>query len=307
MCRAINVLSLFDGISCGQLALERAGIPVKTYYASEIKECAMKVTQQNYPNTVQVGDVTKWETWNIPWGEIDLLIGGSPCQDFSTANKERKGLEGSKSSLFYCYYEILQHLKRINPKCRFLLENVRMEKRWENLLSDMLGVRPAVIDSKDFCAMLRYRLYWFDFKVKRMGLLPLYRSDIFPYTPSKLKLADILESGYTDREKQLTLMRRSYVALTNNAGEVYPSFHKRIANAFMPVCYTEPDYNLQSARMHTQIEMERLQTIPDGYTSCISWRDASDCIGDGWTVEVIAHIFKGLKEYLQNESDATNK
>lgn len=128
----MNVLSLFDGMSCGQQALERAGFKVDNYFASEIKPHAIKVTQHNYPNTIQLGDVTKINAKDLP--KIDLLIGGSPCQDFSSANKEKKGLEGIKSGLFY---EYLRLLKETNPKY-FLLENVAMDDKSYSIISHLL-------------------------------------------------------------------------------------------------------------------------------------------------------------------------
>lgn len=138
----MNVLSLFDGISCGQIALERAGIKVDKYFASEIKDIAIKVTQSNYPNTIQLGDVTKLDASTLP--KIDLLIGGSPCQNFSSANLNyRDGLDGEKSSLFYQYYRLL---KELNPKY-FLLENVRMKKDQEAIINNLLGVKPIAIIS----------------------------------------------------------------------------------------------------------------------------------------------------------------
>lgn len=142
MSKGINVLSLFDGMSCGQIALERAGIKVNQYFASEIKPHAIKVTQHNYPNTIQLGDVTKVKATDLP--KIDLLIGGSPCQDFSIANKERKGLQGVKSGLFF---EYLRLLKECNPKY-FLLENVAMKPKDMELISQYLGTYPVNINSE---------------------------------------------------------------------------------------------------------------------------------------------------------------
>ena len=150
----MNVLSLFDGISCGQIALERAGIKVDNYYASEIKDIAIKVTQLHYPNTIQLGDVRNIKAEDLP--KIDLLIGGSPCQDFSNANRNKDGLEGEKSGLFYQYLRLLHELK---PRY-FLLENVAMKKEERKRISDMLGVEPILINSNLVSAQNRKRLYW---------------------------------------------------------------------------------------------------------------------------------------------------
>jgi DNA-cytosine methyltransferase len=150
----MNVLSLFDGMSCGQIALNKLGINYENYFASEIKPHAMAVTQSNFPNTHQVGDVTKLSANNLP--NIDLLIGGSPCQDFSRANRVQKGADGEKSGLFWEYVRLLKELK---PKY-FLLENVRMKKEWQDLISEELGVQPIRINSSLVSGVLRDRFYW---------------------------------------------------------------------------------------------------------------------------------------------------
>lgn len=124
----ITVLSLFDGISCGMIALERACIKVDKYYASEIEFNAIAVSKRNYPNIIQLGDVTKWRDWDIDWSKIDLLIGGSPCQGFSSSGKELN-FKDPRSKLFFEYNDILNHIKSINPEVKFLLENVKMKKR----------------------------------------------------------------------------------------------------------------------------------------------------------------------------------
>ena len=194
----MNVLSLFDGFSCGQIALERAGVKVDNYYASEIKKHAIKVTMDNYPNTIQLGDVTKikyengvlyTENGNFNVGKIDLLIGGSPCQDFSNANRNVTGLDGKKSSLFY---EYLRLLKEINPTY-FLLENVKMKKEHEEKINEMMGVEPILIDSKLICGALRKRNYWTN--------IP----NVQQPTDKNIKLNDVLDCGYCNMDKARTL------------------------------------------------------------------------------------------------------
>ena len=160
----INVLSLFDGMSCGQIALNRAGIKVNKYYASEIDKPAITVTQHNYPNTIQLGDVTKWREWDIDWSNIDLLIGGSPCQGFSFAGKQLN-FDDHRSKLFFVFVDILNHIKQHNPNVKFLLENVRMKQEYENTITDTLGVYPVFINSSLVSAANRPRLYWVNWKV----------------------------------------------------------------------------------------------------------------------------------------------
>lgn len=155
----MNILSLFDGISVGYLALQRAGIEVNKYYASEIDKYAMQISERNYPDIIRLGDVQDWERWDIEWDSIDLLIGGSPCQGFSFAGKQLN-FEDERSRLFFKYVDILNHLRTVNPNIKFLLENVRMKKEYQDVMSSYLGVQPVMIDSALVSAQRRKRLYW---------------------------------------------------------------------------------------------------------------------------------------------------
>lgn len=152
-----NVLALFDGMSCGQIALGRAGITYDNYYASEIDKYAMKVTMANYPNTKQIGSVTEVDVTTLP--KISLIIGGSPCQGFSNAGKGLN-FDDPRSKLFFEYVRILNEVKRINPEVKFLLENVKMKKEWQDIISEQLGVQPIEINSALVSAQNRKRLYW---------------------------------------------------------------------------------------------------------------------------------------------------
>jgi site-specific DNA-cytosine methylase len=155
----MKVLSLFDGISAGQLALQRAGIAVDAYYASEIDKYAISVTDKNFPNTIQLGDITKWREWDVPWGEIDLVIGGSPCQGFSFAGKQLN-FDDPRSALFFVFVDICHRVADENPKMRFMLENVRMKKEYQDVITGYFGVEPIAINSSLVSAQNRYRLYW---------------------------------------------------------------------------------------------------------------------------------------------------
>ena len=157
--RKINVLSLFDGLSCGRVALQRAGIPVNKYYASEIDKYAIMITQKNFPDTVQLGDVTKWEDWDIDWSSIDLLIGGNPCVSWSVAGKQL-GTEDPRGQLLFDYVDILHHIQKYNPNVKFLVENVKMKQEFQDIFSDMLGVQSVEINSALLSAQNRKRLYW---------------------------------------------------------------------------------------------------------------------------------------------------
>lgn len=270
----MNVLSLFDGMSCGQIALDKLGIKVDNYFASEIKDHAIKVTQHNYPNTIQLGDITKLNGYDLP--EIELLIGGSPCQDFSQANRKREGLLGIKSKLFY---EFVRILKETKPKY-FLLENVKMKKEYKEVISKILGVEPIEINSKLISAGMRNRLYWTNIPNVTV--------------PKKLdiKLQDILTSGYTTKEKAYCLLESESRPQKTN----WKRFRRWRKKGFVNIVFTSADLNLFKNRILNQTELERLQTVPDGYTSILSRNEAACLLGDGWTVDVIAHIFKNIKQ-----------
>tara|TARA_R110000823_G_scaffold2472_1_gene10035 strand:+ start:88 stop:927 length:840 start_codon:yes stop_codon:yes gene_type:complete len=268
----MNVLSLFDGMSCGQIALDKLGIKVDNYFASEIKPHAIKVAQHNYPNTQQVGDITKLNGYNLP--KIDLLIGGSPCQDFSRANRKIEGLEGVKSGLFYEYVRLLKETK---PKY-FLLENVKMKKEHQDVISEVLGVEPININSKLISAGMRNRLYWTN--------IP----NIKPPDKVDVKLKDILTSGYTTKEKAFCLLESESRPQKTN----WKRFRRWRKKGFVNIVFETPDLNLFKNRILNQTELERLQTVPDGYTKILSRNDAACLLGDGWTVDVIAHIFKNI-------------
>lgn len=277
MKEGINVLSLFDGMSCGQIALERAGIKVENYFASEIKPHAIEVTQHNYPNTIQIGDVTKIDVSILP--KIDLLIGGSPCQDLSAANKNKDGLNGIKSMLFYEYVRIYNELKLINPDILFLLENVKMQKEWEEIITIQLGVEPVFINSALVSAQMRKRLYWTNIK------------NVSAPADKNIELQSILDKGgFTNKKKAFCLLESESRPQTCN----WKRFRRWRKKSFVNIIFEDESLNLFHNRILSQTELEKLQTIPLGYTSILSRNDAACLIGDGWTVDVIAHIFKNI-------------
>ena len=286
----MNILSLFDGMSCGQIALNKAGIKYENYFASEIDKHAIKVTQTNYPNTIQLGDIRNVTTKDLP--KIDLIIGGSPCQDFSIANKDRKGLDGEKSRLFFEYYRILQEVKAINPDVKFLLENVIMDKRNYNILSEYMNCYPVRINSSLVSGALRDRYYWSNINGFWQDLLNNNYTNIPQPKNKKIKLQDILEFGYAKRKKHTSLNCQTGATGTQEY------LYKRDNNTgFKTVIYNSPDFDFDKGiRTCTQLEMERLHNIPEGYTSCLNQRQAGQVIGNGWTVDVIVHIFQFLKQ-----------
>ena len=278
----MNVLSLFDGISCGQVALERAGIQVDKYFASEIKPHAIKVTQHNYPNTIQLGDVRNIDLDSLP--KIDLLIGGSPCQDLSIANKERKGLDGNKSSLFWEYVRIL---KTVKPTY-FLLENVDMPATDHLIITETLGVQPVNINSNLVSAQSRNRWYWTNIQGEDDEIDLLGNRYISQPNDKKVKLKDILDDGYTDMEKAHCLNTK----FGSNINNLESTWHRYQTTGMSNVVFISEDLDYKKGlRFFNQNEIEKLQTVPSGYTDILPITQAINVLGDGWTVDVIAHIF----------------
>lgn len=165
----MNVLSLFDGMSCGQLALWKSEIKIDKYYASEIDKHAIKVTQHNFPDTIQLGDINRWMEWDIDYASIDLLLAGSPCQGFSFAGKGL-AFDDPRSKLFFVFVKIYDHIKTLNPNVKFLLENVRMKHEHELAISQYMGIEPIIINSALVSAQNRVRLYWTNIHTKQDGL-----------------------------------------------------------------------------------------------------------------------------------------
>ena len=282
----MKVLSLFDGISCGMVALERAGIPVDAYYASEIDKNAIAISQKNYPNIIRLGDVTKWREWDIPWAEIDLLIGGSPCQGFSFAGKQLN-FNDPRSKLFFEFVDILNHIRKHNPNVKFLLENVKMKAEWQDVISGYLGVKPIRINSALVSAAKRDRLYWANFDVKMPDDKGITFDDINQHS------TDWLSDTYIDKVSKWNA-QQDPITNTTFIG----------TNSKLP-CLTARGYNQSHSgmilisdgnkyRYLTNNEGELAMTLPVDYTAGITDRERARCLGNGWTVDVIAHILKAL-------------
>ena len=290
----MKVLSLFDGMSCCHIALDKVGIKVDEYYASEIKDVAIKVTQQNYPNAIQIGDVNKisykdgilyTEKGDFNVGHIDLLTFGSPCNSFSVAMKTdmRVGLEDmTRSGLFLEAYRILQEVQ----PTYFFLENVKsMKKDDKDFITECMGVEPIRINSKLVCAALRDRYYW-------TNILGITQPE-----DKGITLQSILTSGYTDREKARTLL----VSDSRPLRDKQKMLHRY--KKFTTIVWEEKGNN-DSIRYLNQTELERCQTVPEGYTRCLTRNEAADVLGDAFTVDVIAHIFSFINT---EQNDLKNK
>jgi len=284
--KGINVLSLFDGISCGQLAFKEAGIKVNKYYASEIEKNAIKVTQSNFPDTIQLGDVKKVKAVNLP--KIDFLIGGSPCQGFSLSGNGLN-FDDPRSKLFFEYVRLL---KTVKPKY-FLLENVPMKKEWQDTITEFLGVDPVMINSALLSAQNRKRLYWCNFKLTQPEDLGL----VFMNIKQNSFHSRSFELPYSTRKRFVyTKSDGITIGRTNNIGKGGMSQFVLNPNR---KCYTLTRSDVKRTlvnrilRSLTPIEYERLQGLPDNYTIHSNGKfNRYGLIGNGWTVPIIAHILK---------------
>ena len=304
MPRFSSVLSLFDGMSCGQIALNRIGIEYDNYFASEIDKHAIKVTQNNYPNTIQLGDVREIKAENLP--TIDLLIGGSPCQGFSFSGKQLN-FDDPRSKLFF---EFVRLVKELKPKY-WLLENVVMKKEFEQIISEHLGVQPIKINSSLVSAQNRERLYWANFEIlqptdKGINLIDILETDDL-INPSairgrRLNKATILgrrlnERGVRDDyNKDVPITQCLEVRATNtNKSNCLTTVEKDNVLTTMPIGRHKDAFkNKLPFRYYTLKEYCRLQTVPENYFNAVSESQAKKMLGNGWTVDVIAHIFGSL-------------
>ena len=289
----MNVLSLFDGISCAQIALRRADIEFESYYAAEVDKYAIQITQHNHPKTIQIGDVTKWREWDIDWSSIDLVSAGFPCQSWSLAGKQL-GDKDERGMLFWVTLDIISFILQCNPKAKFMLENVKMKKEFEDYITlhteNALGVvHKTLINSALVSAQNRNRFYWTNFEVNQ------------PDDKGPL-LKDVIESGAVDRDKSLCIDANYF-----KGGSLKNYLEKRrrqvaLRQSEQRLCVFEKD-DERPVRKLTPLECERLQTLPDNYTlvtdphgkQLVSNTQRYKAIGNGFTVDVIAHIFRGLK------------
>ena len=373
------MLSLFDGMSCIQIALGRSGICYNKCFASEVDKYAIKVTQDNFPNTIQLGDVLNWRKWGIDWSSIGIVSGGFPCQAWSVAGKQL-GDKDERGKLFWTMLDIMKHVKFSNPNVKFLIENVRMKKEFEDYITfhtkNALGcINKYLINSSLVSAQSRNRFYWTNIDMNEMprdkGIL--LKDILENEVDNKYFLSEKIVTGFlnkksvfgdrfnplTDKQKSGTLTARYYkqapsdpfifskpkrVGSLNNGGQgdrIYDINFKSVTLSaagggrgaktglyLIPFSYTSSgrgnvvvegrikklidksltltasSFNNRSftggsndigIRRLTPLECKRLQTVPDDYIMDISDTQAYKCLGNGWTVDVIAHILKGIK------------
>ena len=280
------VLSLFNGMNTGRQALENVGIKVDKYYSSEIKPYAIELTQYHFPDTIQVGDVTKWKEWDIDWKSIDLVLSGSPCQDLSAAGK-RAGINGKKSSLFFTFVEILEYIKSLNPKVLFLQENVGSARKEDiGIMSRALGVYPVRINSSLVTAQLRDRYYWSNIRTKEDGMFGDVITDIPQPKDKGIILKNIITSGEVETNKHVSLKTNQ---CHSNSQEYL--IHRNETTGMLTLIK-----EIENVRTVNKIEMCRLQGFPDNYCDILTTAKASSLLGDGWTLPIIEHIFRYIEK-----------
>lgn len=316
----MNVLSLFDGMSCGRIALERGGIKVDNYFACEIDKYAIQVSKHNWDDIQHLGDVTKLEVYCLP--KIDLLIAGSPCQGFSFAGKQLN-FEDPRSKLFFEFVRILKDIRRYNPDVLFFLENVKMKKEYQDVISDALGIQPISLNSLLVSAQNRERIYWTN--------IPFYGQ---PQSTGKI-ISDILDVNVSSKH----YLKNSYNSVLKldteklRLAELFKNLKPANPTITGPYCISQIENDTPSKRSRqtdrlyctsskspcltasgasrikfdcgsanpsdwryiTRTEAEKLQTVPVGYTAIVSEEQAFKMLGNGWNVETILHFFKWLK------------
>ncbi len=311
----MNVLSLFDGISCARVALERAGIEVDHYFASEVDKYAMQIAQKNYPDTGQLGSVIGlMERWLAP--RIDLMVGGSPCQDLSIAQKNRQGLAGERSGLFWEYVRIRDFIK---PKY-FILENVAsMSKEAKQTITEALGVEPVMINAALVSAQNRKRLFWVGRLVKDK-----YEQVVIPQPEDRgIYLKDVLEDNPDIAPQKSNTVRSSgrgsglgnkhnwdtiRIGHFNKGGQgdrVYSPEGKSVGLSALGGgggAKTGLYQVAEVVRKLTPIEGERLQGLPDNYTEGVSNSQRYKMLGNGFNCDVVAHIISHLETGQRSKS-----
>jgi len=297
--KPINVMSLFNGISCLNVALDRLYIPINNYYSSEIDKYANKIAQKNYPNTIQLGDLTKWKEWDVDFSQIDLLVAGFPCQAWSIAGKQ-KGDNDPRGALVHDLIDIWQEITMKNPNVKFLFENVRMKKEFIEYINGLFGTEPILINSALVSAQNRKRLYWTNIpnvtqpKDKHIYLKDIIEDDAVDRDKSYCIDANYYKGGNLD---QYFRRARKQLVFTDKAQTLLATIYKENPKSMLKrkkfgLLVSDGSYT----RKLSPLECERLQTLPDDYTWGVSNTQRYKCLGNGWTVDVITHILKQIKE-----------
>jgi DNA-cytosine methyltransferase len=298
----INVLSLFDGISCGKVAIENLGIEIDNYYTSEIDKYAIAISDYNFKNNIKLGDINNWKNWDINWADIDLVLAGFPCQSWS-ANGNLLGIEDVKGQLVYPMLKIIDKIRLLNPDVKIILENVKMKSQFQDFLTDLIGVKPILINSSLVSAQNRERLYWSN--VSNIEIPQdegIFFKDIMEISPSVIK-GGKLKEYHKNKEGKLTVRGLCHIGTAdiNGMDSIKRVYHP---SGKCPTLQTstggnrEPKFSIDDTtwRKITPIEAERLQTLNDDYTRYgiinghrvnISNTQRYQTTGNGWTVKII--------------------
>lgn len=325
----VVALSLFNGMSTGHQAFVNLGVKVDKYYSSEIKKAAIKLTGHHFPDTIELGSICNWKSWDIDFSKIDIVLSGSPCKDLSGAGK-RAGIYGDNSGLFWYFIDILNHIKTLNPNVVFLQENVGSASKLDiGIMSRALGVYPCRINSSLVTAQLRDRYYWTNIKT-RQSMFDIV-TDIPQPKNRNITFSDVIENGFVFKEKSKALLMseskswayvdmkkfknqfiKQYVRGSMTPNVVYSFVDREKARAILesesrPLSDKEKlfrryrntgfgniIYELKNdvldVRILTKIEMCRLQGFPDDYCNILKRNEAASLLGDGWTLPIIEHI-----------------
>jgi len=296
----MNVLSFFDGMSCGYMALLRAGKQIDNYYASETKTHAIKVSRHNYKNITHLGDckkihytklgieidINKSHT-RIIESNIDLFIGGSPCKGISGLNQNQDGLKNKESILFWEYVRMLKQIQIENPDVKFLLENTHGNKEATNIITETLGVNPISINSKLVSAQNRPRYYWTNIKgITQPEDKNITTNDVFDYL-GKIIPYNRVKWLENKSGKQSILKGYTKVNPYPKSGCITANGHKKWNENYL---YKDGIYRFLSIS-----EIEKLQTVSPGFCDCLTYDEAYDVLGDGWTIDIITHILSFIK------------
>jgi len=319
----MNVLSLFNGMGTLRQALSDLNIKVDKYYSSEIKPFAIELQQHHFPDVIQVGDINHWKEWDIDWKTIDFIGSGSPCQDLSIAGK-RAGINGSRSSLFWRFIEILEHIKKLNPNVIFLQENVGSASKVDiGIMSRAMGIYPCRINSQLVTAQQRDRYYWTNARTKQTMFDTV--TDIPQPKNRGILLKDIIENGFVDRDKGRAILesesrlntdmkkllrrykttgfgnvvycvaQRGRGSGKGNYTQQYEVNKTQKSNTITLVDKDNAMFNGEQIRPFTKIELCRLQGFPDNYCDILTRNKAASLLGDGWTLPIIIHILSYIK------------
>jgi len=286
----MNVLSLFNGMGTLRQAFHDMNIKVDKYYSSEIKPYAIELQQHHFPDVIQVGDINNWKEWDIDWKTIDFIGSGSPCQDLSSMGSG-DGLKGDKSSLFFVFVDILNHVKKLNSKVYFLQEIVGSANKFDiGVMSRMLCVYPVRINSKLVTAQQRDRYYWTNIRTKNTMFDAV--SDIPQPKNRGIILQDVITSGYVKQEKHKALMHRMYYSFghknkKSKKAQEYILKREKFGNTII--------YEDNFMRLANKVELCRLQGFKDDYCDILNLQKAASLLGDGWTLPIIIHILSFME------------